>query len=51
MVWRTTDGIAFIVSAGVSLGLIIAAATSELVAAVASGLAPTLPTTRRAAEP
>ena len=51
MVWRTTDGIAFIVSAGVSLGLIIAAATSELVAAFASGLAPTLPTTRRAEEP
>ncbi len=51
MVWRSTDGIAFIASAGVSLGLIIAEAGMPLVAGVACGLAPTLPTTRRAEEP
>lgn len=51
LIWRSTDGTAFIVSAGVSLALIIGTAASELVAAVASGLAPTRPTTRRAEEP
>jgi len=50
MVWRATAGVAFIVSAGVSLALIIGAAAMPLVAGAASGLAPTRPTTRRAEE-